>query len=201
AERLDRFLAKFARRQPGIELRPVTRRSLAADVPRIKRVYNLAWERNWAAVPMTDAEIDFLVARLKPLLIPGMIWLAEFQGEPAGFLLALPDFNQVLQPLHGRLLSPGLLRALPYLLGWKRPDILRIVALGVRREFQGRGIESAMLAHTLTACRREGFRECEASWTLEDNRAVHRLAELFGGRRNKTWRLYSRPVPTPATPG
>lgn len=201
ARRLEKFLAKFAARQPGIQLRAVTRDSLAADVPRIKQVYNLAWERNWSAVPLTDAEIDFLVARLKPLLIPGMVWLAESQGQPAGFLLALPDFNQVLQPLRGRLLSPGLLRAAPYLLGWKRPDILRIVALGVRHELQGRGIESAMLAHTLSACRREGFQECEASWTLEDNLPVHRLAELFGGRHNKTWRLYTYPVPSRVIPG
>ncbi|MCW5559729.1 MAG: GNAT family N-acetyltransferase, partial [Verrucomicrobiae bacterium] len=195
AERLQRFLDRFARRHPDIQLRAVSHRSLAADVPRIKQVYNLAWERNWAAVPLTDAEIDFLVARLKPLLIPGMAWLAESRGEPAGFLLALPAFNQVLKPLRGRLLSPGLLRAIPYLAGWKRPPGFRLVALGVRREFHGRGIESAMLAQTLAACRREGFQECEASWTLEDNVPVHRLAELFGGRRHKIWRLYQRPVP------
>ncbi len=73
AGHVDKFLVTFTARQPGITLRAVTRGSLAADVPRIKQVYNLAWERNWAAVPMTDAEIDFLVARLKPLLIPGMI--------------------------------------------------------------------------------------------------------------------------------
>jgi len=195
ADRLERFLGKFSRRHPDIELRAVTRQSLAVDVPRIKQVYNQAWEHNWAAVPLTDGEIDFLVKRLQPLLIPGLVWLAECRGEPAGFLLALPDLNHALQPLRGRLLSAALPRALPYLLGWKRPPIMRLVALGVRREFQGRGVESAMLAHTLAACHREGFRECEASWTLEDNLPVQRLAELFGGRRYKTWRLYERPVP------
>lgn len=192
AARLQRFRDKFAARNPEVTLRAITAASLATDVPQIKRVYNLAWERNWAAVPMTDAEIDFLVARLKPLLIEGLAWLAEANGEPAGFLLALPDFNHVLQPLRGRLLSPGIFRALPYLLGWRRPPIMRLVALGVRPEFQGRGIESAMLAGTLAACQREGFVECEASWTLEDNRQVQRLIELFGGKRYKTYRIYER---------
>jgi len=201
AERLRRFAGRFARRHPDIQLRATSLRSLAKDVPRIKQVYNLAWERNWAAVPLTDPEIDFLVKRLKPLLIPGMVWLAESQGEPAGFLLSLPDFNPVLRPLRGRMFSRGLLRAIPYLIGWKRPPAFRLVALGVRRGFQGRGIESAMLAHTLAACQREGFQECEASWTLEDNVPVHRLAELFGGRRHKIWRIYERPVPPKITPG
>lgn len=192
AARLQRFRERFAARNPEVTLRAITVKSLAADVPQIKRVYNRAWEKNWGSVPMTDTEIDFMVARLKPLLIEGLAWLAEERGEPAGFLLALPDLNSVLQPLRGRLLSPGLLLALPYLLGWRRPPIMRLVALGVRPEFQGRGIESAMLAGTLAACQREGFVECEASWTLEDNHRVHRLIELFGGRRYKTYRIYER---------
>lgn len=190
--RLQRFRDKFAARNPEVTLRPITVKSLSKDVPLIKQVYNRAWEKNWGSVPMTDAEIDFMVVRLKPLLIEGLAWLAEERGEPAGFLLAVPDLNSVLKPLRGRLLSPRLPWALPYLLGWKRPPIMRLVALGVRPEFQGRGIESAMLAGTLAACQREGFVECEASWTLEDNHRVHRLIELFGGRRYKTYRIYER---------
>jgi GNAT superfamily N-acetyltransferase len=135
-----------------------------------------------------------MVTRLKPLLVPGLAWLAMHEGEAVGFLLALPDFNTALQPLGGRLLSPGLLRALPYILGWKRPPIMRLVALGVQREFRGQGIEAAMIAETLTACRREGFIECEASWVLEENTAVQRVIGLFGGRAYKTYRLYERAV-------
>lgn len=194
ARRLQRFRDKFAARNPRVSLRAITIKSLPLDVPQIKKVYNLAWEKNWGSVPMTDAEIDFMVMRLKPLLINGLAWLAEEGGEPAGFLLALPDLNSVLKPLKGRLLSSGLFRALPYLLGWRRPPIMRLVALGVRPEFQGRGIESAMLALTLETCQREGFVECEASWTLEDNVAVHRLIELFGGRHYKTYRIYDREI-------
>lgn len=191
-KRLNHFRDKFAKRNPEIALRKITLKSLSEDVPKIKQVYNRAWEKNWGAVPMSDAEIDFLVVRLKPLLIDGLAWIAERDGEAAGFLLALPDFNSVLQPLRGRLFSLGLFRALPYLLGWRRPPIMRLVALGVRREFQGRGVESAMLAGTLAACQREGFVECEASWTLEDNVPVQRMIELFGGRRYKTYRIYEQ---------
>jgi len=193
-QRLRRLRQSLARRNPEVTLQPVTRKSLPSDVPRIKRVYNDAWENNWGAVPLTGEEVDFLVERLKPLLVDGLVWLAEQRGEPVGFLLALPDFNEALHALSGRMLSLGLFRAVPYLLGWKRPAAMRLVALGVRQEFRGLGIEAAMLAETLRASQREGYRECEASWVLEDNTAVQRVIEVFGGRRYKTYRLYERAV-------
>jgi len=85
----------------------------------VKEVYNAAWQDNWGFVPMRDAEVDFMAARLKPLLMEGLIWLAEAGAEPVGFLLALPDYNVALQPLRGRLLTPKVLGFIPYLLGWK----------------------------------------------------------------------------------
>jgi GNAT superfamily N-acetyltransferase len=182
----------LTRRHPELQLRPVNRASLADDVPRIKRIYNEAWERNWGAVPLTDAEIDFLVERLQPLLVDGLVWLAESGSEPVGFLLALPDFNEALHPLRGRLLSPGLLWAPPYLFGWKRPKRIRLVALGIRREFRGRGIEAAMLGGALEASQRDGYTECEASWVLEDNTPVHRLVRVFGGQLGKIYRIFGR---------
>lgn len=190
--RLERLAAGFDRRQPELTIRQVTQRSLAADVPKLKRVYNEAWERNWGAIPLTDGEINLLVERLKPLLLDGLVWLAETQDEVAGFLLALPDANEFLQPMRGRLLSPGLFRALPYLLGWKRPRQFRLIALGVRAPFRQRGIEAAMFARTLRAAMQLGFQGCEASWVLEDNQPVQRLLEAFSARRYKTYRLYER---------
>ncbi len=194
ARRLARLREEMGRRNPGIQLHPVTRRSLADDVPRIKQIYNEAWERNWGAVPLTHGEIDFLVKRLQPLLVDGLVWLAESAGEPVGFLLAVPDFNVALHPLRGRLLSLGVLEALPFLVGWKRPRRMRLVALGVRKEFRGRGVEAAMLAGTLEASQRNGYLECEASWVLENNTPVRRLVGLFGGKHYKTYRLYERAV-------
>jgi hypothetical protein len=74
----------------------------------VKEIYNEAWDDNWGFVPMTDGEIDFMAERLKPMLAEGLVWLAETDQQPVGFLLAIPDFNEALKPLEGRLLSPGL---------------------------------------------------------------------------------------------
>ena len=115
----------------------------------MKEVYNAAWEDNWGFVPMTDAEMDFLAARLKPLLMEGLVWLAEVGNEPVGFLLALPDYNMALKPLQGRLLTPKVLGFIPYLLGWKCLPRTRVITLGVKEKYRAKGLESAMLIEGL----------------------------------------------------
>jgi len=193
-ERFQRIAAKFKKREPDVAIVPIQRRNLAHCLQQVKAVYNEAWQANWGFVPMTDAEINFIAARLKPLLTEGLAYVAETPQEPIGFLLAMPDFNQAMKPLHGRLLTPRLLGFLPYLLGWKVPDVCRVITLGVKSRYRGKGIEAAMLAEGLRSGFNLGFRFIEASWILEDNVPVQRVIELFGGKPYKTYRVYERPL-------
>lgn len=191
-DRLHRIADKCRRRNPDLTFRPVRRRTLQTDLTKIKEVYNAAWEQNWGFVPMTEAEIDFMADRLKPLLVEGLVWLVEDGDEAVAFLLAVPDFNRALKPLRGRLLTPRLLGLLPYLLGWKMPPLGRVIIFGVKEGYRQRGLESVMLAEGLQTGFKIGFREAEASWVLEDNVKMRRLIELFGARVYKTYRLYER---------
>jgi hypothetical protein len=193
-ERFARFMAKFHKREPEVRIVPIAKKTLTAQLAKVKQVYNQAWEKNWGFVPMTDSEIDFMAERLKPLLTDGLAFVAETPQEPVGFLLAMPDFNEAFKPLRGRLLSPGLLAALPYLLRWKTPRYLRCLTLGVTAKCRGRGIEAAMLAEALNNSLRLGFQRGEASWILEDNTPVQRTIGLFRGEVYKRYRVYERPV-------
>ena len=193
-DRLARIAAKIKQRNPNLALRPVRRKTLAQDLAKVKEVYNAAWEDNWGFVPMTDAEVDFMAARLKPLLMEGLIWLVEAGTEPVGFLLALPDYNIALKPLQGRLLTPKVLGFIPYLLGWKCPPRTRVITLGMKREYRGKGLESAMLIEGLRVGIKAGVTESEASWILEDNVMMCRMLEAIGGRPYKTYRLYERQI-------
>ena len=193
-DRLGRIAAKIKQRNPELVFRPVRRKTLQQDLAKVKEVYNAAWEENWGFVPMTDAEVDFMAARLKPLLMEGLIWLAEAGGEPVGFLLALPDYNVALQPLRGRLLTPKVLGFIPYLLGWKCPPRTRVITLGMKRAYRGKGLESALLIEGLRVGIEAGVRESEASWILEDNVMMCRVLEAIGGRVYKTYRLYERQI-------
>jgi GNAT superfamily N-acetyltransferase len=148
---------------------------------------------------MTSEEIDFLAERLEPLLVPGLVWMATVDGAPAGLLLAVPDLNEALGPLRGSLLTPALLGALPMLLGWRRPQRFRLIALGVLEQYRGRGLEGWMFAETLLAAEAMGFTGCEASWVLEDNLPVHQLAGLFSARITRRYRIYDRVLDPAAT--
>ncbi len=193
-ERLERVARRFRQRNPNLRIRPVTRRSLSADLPLIKRICNEGWEDNWGFTPMTDAEIDFIAGRLKPMLTEGLVWLAEEDGEPAGALIAMLDFNQAIKPLRGRLLHPGILRALTYLLNFRHPPHARVLMLGIRPAFRRRGIESVLLFEGLQAARRLRLRSAEASWILEDNLPVQQTIAHQGGTPSKIYRLYDRAV-------
>jgi ribosomal protein S18 acetylase RimI-like enzyme len=189
-DRLTRIAAKVKERHGNLAFRPVLKRNLKADIAKIKEVYNAAWEENWGFVPMTDAEVDFMAERLKPLMMEGLIWLAEAGDEPVAFLLALPDYNPALQPLKGRLLTPKVFGFIPYLMGWKRPTRTRVLTLGVKENYRSRGLESALLIEGLKVGFEAGVRESEASWILEDNVKMCRVLEAIGGRAYKRYRIY-----------
>ena len=193
-DRLSRIAVKVRERNDGLVFRPVLRKTLDQDILKVKEVYNAAWGENWGFVPMTDAEVDFMAKRLKPLLMEGLVWLAEAGTEPVGFLLAMPDYNIALQPLRGRLLTPRLLGFLPYALGWKCPPRTRVLTLGVKAQYRSKGLESAMLIEGLKVGMEAGVKESEASWILEDNQMMCRVLEAIGGRVYKRYRIYEREV-------
>jgi GNAT superfamily N-acetyltransferase len=192
--RLERLAARGLARSGTITIRPIDRRSLGRDLRKIKDVFNAAWEDNWGHVPMTDPEIDFMAKRLLPLLDAEIVLLAEDRGEAVAFLLALPDFNEALGRLHGRWLSPRLPLVLPYVLGLKRPRFVRVIALGIKREYRQRGIDAALIGRCLRVVLDRGFELCEISWILEDNLLMRRIGEMFGATVYKTYALYEGPA-------
>lgn len=191
-DRLRKIAGKLRQRNPTLSFRPIKRSTLQQDLGKVKEVYNAAWQENWGFIPMTDAEVDFMAERLKPLLMEGLVWLAEDGPEPVAFLLATPDFNVPIKPLRGKLCTPRLLGFIPYVLGWKRPPRTRVLTLGVKHTHRNRGLESALLIEGLDVGIRAGFTESEASWILEDNVAMSRVLESIGGRPYKTYRIYER---------
>ena len=193
-DRLARIADKTRRRHPEVTFTPVRKATLTRDLAKVKEIYNAAWQANWGFVPMTDAEIDFMAARLKPLLMEGLIWVAETPAEPVGFMLAMPDYNIALKPLRGHVLTPKLLGFLPYVLGWKYPPQCRVITLGVKEKYRNRGLEAVMLTEGFKAGIKVGFKKAEASWILEDNVMMCRLMEVFGGKVYKTYRIYEREV-------
>lgn len=160
------------------------------DVKTLKEIYNNAWEPNWGFVKMTDAEFDFLAADLKPVAESTLTFIAEIDGKPAGFALALPDINQAL--IHNK--KGSLLGAVWHLLTKKKKITwVRIIVLGVLKEYQKTGIDSVMYYEFFKRGSKMGITNGEASWILEDNEMMNKAAtKTMNGELYKTYRLYER---------
>lgn len=160
------------------------------DVNTLKEIYNDAWEPNWGFVKMTDEEFDFLAADLKPVADPLYAFVAEINGKPAGFALGLPDINQVL--IHNK--NGSLLGAVWHLFTKKKKITwLRILVLGVLKEYQKTGIDSVMYYEFFQRGSKMGITNGEASWILEDNEMMNKAAtKTMNGELYKTYRIYEK---------
>jgi hypothetical protein len=187
-------VAEIARRKTGVTIRPINMKNLDTELEFIKQVYNSAWELNWGFVPMTDEEIEHLAADLKKIAIPDIILMAEVDGRPAGVSVAIPNINQVLHKMNGRLFPFGWLR---FLLGFRKINRVRVIITGVVKEFRKRGIDAIFYVDTFNKGTKMGFNEGEFGWTLEDNDIINHSLEMLGARLYRRYRLYQKQI-TPA---
>lgn len=184
---LDRILAR-----QGVTIRSFDMKRFHDEIERIKEVYNSAWSGNWGFVPMTDEEFEHLAKEFRPVVDPDLCLIAEADGEPVGFSLALPNLNEALAHLpHGRLLPFGIFKLL-----WYRRTIrgIRVLTLGFKPGYQHAGLGPAFYHRTWTTGVAKGFTRGEMSWILEDNREMCRAIERMGGDPYRRYRIYEREV-------
>ncbi len=174
-------------REEGVVLRPMRKREMEAEVGRFMDVYNEAWGRNWGFVPITEAEVAFQAKNLKPVLDENWAMIAELDGEVVGAALTLPDVDQALARMKGRLLPFGwwhFLRRRRYI------DRLRVFALGVRNEYQHLGVAAALYERHVETAGGPGPRGGHMGWILETNEPMNRAMEGMGGRVVQKYRIY-----------
>lgn len=189
-ERILRLVQRIKTRQ-CLTIRSIDMKHFWHDVEKMEDVYNSAWENNWGFVPMTRKEFQAIAKRLKPLAVPELVLLAEIDNIPVGVALTVPDYNQVLKKLNGRLGPIQLLK-----LFWHRRQITgcRSLLFGVKKEYRNRGIESVLYYETEQAGMKLGYQWCELSWNLEDNDLINRFDEAVGGKLYKKYRIVEMEV-------
>jgi GNAT superfamily N-acetyltransferase len=190
-DRLLRISNRITQRVPGLTIRPIELRKINEEVMRVKEVYNGAWQDNWGFVPLTDEEMNLMVKKMKPLVVPDLALFAEIGDETVGFALALPDYNFVFKKLNGRLDLLGLLKFLYYA---RKIDAIRVLLLGVKAEYRKRGIETLLYLEIFRRGQARGYQWGEMSWILEDNHLMQKGIEALGGEKYKTYRIYQSPL-------
>jgi GNAT superfamily N-acetyltransferase len=191
ARRLEKLASAVKSRVPGLTVRPANMKEFQRELETVKDIYNSAWSHNWGFVPMTDEEIESMAKRLKPLIVPELLIMAEVDGSPAAFFMAVPDYNQVLGKINGRLGPVGIMKFLWY--SRKISDI-RVLTMGVKEEYRKKGIEGLLYLESFKAAMKKGYERAEMSWVLEDNVLMQRGCELMGGKLYKKYRIYEKKI-------
>jgi len=188
-------LAEEARKYPGLKIREIDTKNIERDVRILIDVFNSAWEKNWGFVPLTENEIRKAAKDFKLFLEPKLALIAEVNGVPAAISLALPNLNEAIKDLNGRLFPFGLFKLL-YRIKAKKIRSARLVLLGIKKEFRkdalGAGLSVLLYAEKHRRSQELGHWGGELSWTLEDNQKINFGIEMMGGEQYKTYRVYEK---------
>lgn len=173
----------------GITVRPINMKRFDSEMLIFRDVYHSAWGENWGFVPLTGEELLYAGARLKQIIVPEMTLIAESGGMPVGFMGIVPDFNFVLRKMNGRLNPLTIAKALYYS---REIRDLRVMLLGIKKEFRNKGVEALMFREGFKPIKKGNYRRVEFSWILEDNIPVQRTIDMIGGRLYKKYRIYQK---------
>jgi GNAT superfamily N-acetyltransferase len=184
-------LAEKVQSEHGIRVRPMRRRQLRKDMDAFAEVYNSAWSKNWDFVPFSKKDLDAYAQELQLAFDKHWFMIAEREdtGEVVGMAITVPDLNQVLAQMNGRLLPLGWWK---FLTKGRRMDRVRVGFLGVKPSYQHTGVAAKLYVEHFNAAATRPQTGGEMGWILETNTAMNRGMEAMGGRVVKRYRVYER---------
>lgn len=194
--RLERLVGRAAKRSK-ITVRKFDARDKKSEFMLFRDIYNAAWEQNWGFVPMSDAELQALVDDLGMLVESELAFFAEIDGEPVGFALSIPNFNEALGRAYPRPGFPQIVTMAQVAWYWKVSKSIkgvRMPLLGVNREHRNKGVELAMLLELMKALLPSRYEYLDSGWVLETNSLI-KITESLGGKVYKTHRFYEKELP------
>jgi len=192
-------LADFAKKRGRISVRPINRRELQAEFELFRQIVNDAWDQNWGFTPVTKPEVKALADSLGMIFDPNLACFGYVDDEPAGFVLSVPDFGQVLQKAQPRPGIPEPISLLRAAWHWKiRPviDWLRVPLMGVVQKHHQTGVDLAMYSYILQQfAEHKQYKHLDVGWILESNLPMMNLAlKSMGMKIYKTYRFYEKSV-------
>jgi hypothetical protein len=189
---MKRLLGKS---KQSITVRPLDRKRFDEELAVLRDIFNDAWSDNWGFVPFTEAEFKDLGHTLKVLIASELIQIAEVDGVPAAFIVALPNVNEVIKDFGGKLAPFNWVKLL-WNLKVKFPKSSRVPLMGVRKSFHNTPLGPGLAFLVIDAVRHHlvarGVKEVELSWILEDNDGMRNIIEAIGGRDYKRYRVYEK---------
>ncbi|NJC05290.1 GNAT superfamily N-acetyltransferase [Sphingomonas kaistensis] len=195
-EPLAQRLIQAGKRSSRIRIREVDKSRFDEEAAIILNLLNDAWSDNWGFVPLTESEIAYAGKKLKPIIFEDLVVVAEVDGEPAGFMITIPDINELTRDLNGRLFPFGWAKLL-WRLRKPRVHRMRVPLMGVAKKHQGGRLAGQLAFMMIEYCRQNsvdnyGASHGEFGWVLEDNGGMLAIADLRGSERSKIYRIYEK---------
>ncbi|MEI6487096.1 MAG: N-acetyltransferase [Sphingomonadales bacterium] len=194
-EMVQRIVA-FSERNAKLVTRPVNKAKFDQEAALILDILNDAWSDNWGFVPLTPAEIAYVGKKLKPIIFEDLVRIAEYEGVAVGFMITLPDINELTRDLNGNLFPFGWAKLLWRL---RAPKVkrMRVPLMGIRKSLQGHRVASLMAFQMIEYIRRAsvaqfGATEGELGWILENNGPMRSIADAIDSQVTRTYRIYEK---------
>jgi GNAT superfamily N-acetyltransferase len=175
----------------GIRIRKMSRRHLRRELELFGQTYNDAWKDNWGFTPYTEEDLDTYAWDLQIVYDRNWFMVAEKvdSGEAVGIAITVPDINQVMKKMRGRILPFGWWH---FLRRRKIIDRVRVGFLGVKPEYQHTGVAAALYIEHFDMAEQTPQTWGEMGWILETNDAMNRGMEGMGGKVVKRYRVYEQ---------
>ncbi|MET0595431.1 MAG: hypothetical protein ABW133_22220 [Polyangiaceae bacterium] len=187
---------EYLEKTPEVKLRSVRLKDLRNELGLIMEIYNETWAGKWGYVPVTSAELDKMASDMSLVLDPDMAFIAEVDGKPGGMCIVVPNLNEVIADLDGKLFPMGWAKLL-----WrtkvKHPKSARLILLGVRNAVRQNVkrygfLSAAMYVEVARRGLSKGYDWAELSWTREDDAPINLGIRSMGAKVYKTYRIYEK---------
>jgi hypothetical protein len=186
---------KRAMKSGDVQVRPLNKQRVDEELDIIMSIFNDAWCGNWGFIPLTEAELRIFASQLRLLVTGEFVAIASVNGVPAAMCVTLPNLNEWYRDLKGKLFPTGWIKLMARVLS-KKSQSVRLVLMGVRKEYQGTTQGAALAFAVIMAVRKyhlsRGVKRVEMSWVLEDNLGMRKIIETAGATHYKTYRVYEK---------
>jgi len=197
SEKIQKII-QMGKRNKNLTLRQINMKDWDNEIRLIMDIFNDAWSGNWGYVPFTENEVAHAAKALKAVVKPWRTYVAEYKGEPAAFMLTIPDVNHFIRDLDGSLLPFGWAKLVYRLFISKHEPRHRVPLLGIRKKFHGKPIGGIMAMWMIEESRvnvvEHGSSFGDMGWILEDNMAIRNMIEAEIGEIYKTYRIYEKAI-------
>lgn len=185
----------YVEKSTSLNIRPMRKNAFKEEITLAMDIFNDAWSHNWNYIPYSDEQVQHMASDLKPLIDPAGFWFGEVDGVAKGFVLMLPNLNEAIRDLDGRLLPFGWAKLI-WRLKVSGVKSARIPLMGIRTDIQKKRSGTALMLSLFETCygamRPRGIHDVEMSWILEPNVDVQNMIKLSSAEIYKTYRLYTK---------